>query len=147
MKHAISAGFIGIAITIALDSLARVAISIYLQFDILMIAYSSYPGIVWPFILTLVAGVTSFLGGAFSLTYERAKKKTSLTIFLVLLIILRYGQIHLLIDTEQLLYPILAMILSLLGLFLAWKLAVGRKKEKATHHFPSDEDAEESPES
>lgn len=149
MKHALIAGLIGIAITIALDSVARVLISIYIPFDILMIAYAAYPGIIWPVVLVLIAGLTSFFGALFSLTYGKQKKKMSAAVFGLLLLVVRYGQLHLLIDRETLLYPILALILSFLALFLVWKMLSGKTETKTKHHFPDGDgsDAGEAPES
>ena len=132
---------VGIAIVVALDSFARVAISLYTQQDILMFAYSSFPGPIWPILLTLIAGVTSFLGGIFSLTYSKSHQAAAAALFVFFIILLRYGQLHLLIDRETLFFPITALILSLGGVFLAWQLAHREKgsSEESTYHYPSDE--------
>lgn len=138
MKKTVSASFIGIAIVMALDSFARIVISLYMQHDILMIAYSSYPGAFWPLLLTIIAGGSAFAGGIFALSYGHEHKITVLSIFGLLVAALRYLQVHLLIDREPLLYPIIALILSLLGLLLAWQFIRKRAEKKATHHFPEE---------
>lgn len=147
MKKSILGSLVGIAIVVTLDSFARVIISLYMQHDILMFAYSSYPGIIWPILLTIIAGFSSFFGAMFSLTYGRDHKFTSGLMFVLFLLLLRYGQLHLLIGQEpqeSLFYPITALVLSLGGAFIAWQLISNQKhspveENETTHHFPEDD--------
>jgi hypothetical protein len=140
MKNSILGSLVGIAIVIALDSLMRVIISTATNQDIYMFAYSSYGGILWPLTLTITTGLTTFLGGLFTLSYARDHKKSGALLFVVLIILLRYGQIHLLISRETLFYPITALILSIGGAFVAWQIAKGNKPDiESKHHFPSEE--------
>lgn len=106
-----------------------------------MFAYSSYGGIVWPVILTIIAGVTSFLGGLFSISYGKIHSTTTALLYVFLLILIRYGQIHLSIGREAMFYPIAALVLSIAGAFIAWQLLKGKKAipEESKHHYPSDE--------
>lgn len=149
MKKSILGSFVGLAIVISLDSFSRVVISLYEQTEIMMIAYSSYGGILWPILLTLIAGFSAFFGGMFGLTYGRDHKKTTGIFFITLLIGLRYGQVHLLIGYETLFYPIAALVLSLFGTALAWKLISKPQKTVQTpaskqsdqkHHHPVDDE-------
>jgi hypothetical protein len=148
MKKAFIGSLIGIAIVMALDSFARVIISIYQGEDIMMFSYSQYPGMIWPVILTIISGFTAFFGGMFSLTYGRSKRMVNLSGFLVLLILLRYGQVYMLTGIESLFYPIAALVLSLIGLMLAWQLTGKTAKQssvsqesdhKRDYHQPEDE--------
>lgn len=141
MKNSILGSFVGIAIVIALDSLARVAVSTYLNEEIYMFAYSSYGGILWPLLLTITAGITSFLGGLFSISYGKAHSTTTALLFVLLLILARYGQIHLSIGRESMLYPITALVLSIAGAFIAWHLLKGKQAAppEPKHHYPSDD--------
>jgi hypothetical protein len=144
MKKSILGSLVGIAIVVALDSFARVIISLYMQHDILMFAYSSYPGIIWPILLTMIAGFTSFFGGMFSLTYGRDHRATTGILFVIFLLLLRYGQLHLLIGQESLFYPITALVLSLGGAFIAWQLLSKQnqspvEENTTTHHYPNDD--------
>lgn len=153
MKKSLLAGLIGMAIIIAIDAVSRVFVSLYLGHEILMFAYSAYPGsVVWPVLLTLIAGFSTFFGALFCLSYNRDHQVTGVIFFLILLIILRYGQIHLLMEFESLFYPVTALVLSLGGLFIAWQLA-RRKKNAAKqasaepaeeYHFPREDQGQHS---
>ena len=142
MKKSIVGSLIGICIIIAVDSFIRVIVSVYSGTEILMISYSSYPGIMWPVALTIFAGFSTFIGGMFALTFGRAKPKMTALTFTVLLIIIRYSQVHLLIDQEMLLYPIIAMVLSIGAIILAWNLTGGKKhkEKKVKHHQPAEDE-------
>lgn len=128
MKHAIVGSLVGIAIVFTLDSFARVIIATYSGMEILMFSYSEYGGLMWPVLLTIFAGLTSFLGAMFGLTYGRSHKGFTVSLYLLMLIGVRYGQIHLLLPTESLFYPITALVLSLGGVFLAWHLMKSKPK-------------------
>lgn len=152
MKNGLLAGLIGVSIVLSMDSLTRVIISTYLGQEILMFSYNGYPGLVWPFILTFVAGISSFLGGVFSLTYGKSNRIFALISFLIFLGILRYVQIHLLFETEGLFYPITALVFSLIALLAAWKVTsqkVTSEGERITeeeppkpkHHQPENPDS------
>lgn len=145
MKHSIIGSLVGIAIVFALDSFVRVIIATYSGLEILMFSYSSYPGIMWPVALTIFAGLTSFLGGMFSLTYGRSHKGFTATIYVILLILVRYGQIHLLLTTESLFYPITALVLSLGGAFFAWQFSkdkpAAESSSKNEYHQPAQQNS------
>lgn len=152
MKNGLLAGLIGVSIVLSVDSITRVILSTYLGQEILMFSYNGYPGLVWPFLLAFIAGISSFLGGTFSLTYGKNHRVFALISFLVFLGILRYGQIHLLYETEGLFYPVTALLFSLIALMAAWKLTSSKpavKKESLTdeemvkpkHHQPGNPDS------
>jgi len=152
MKNGLLAGLIGVSIVLSVDSITRVILSTYLGQEILMFSYNGYPGLVWPFLLAFVAGVSSLLGATFSLTYGKSHRIIALISFLIFLGILRYGQIHLLYETEGLFYPITALIFSLIALFAAWKITkpkITLQKESFTdeespkpkHHQPGNPDS------
>lgn len=147
MKQALIGSFAGIAILFALDSFVRVIVAVYSGTDILMFSYSEYGGLMWPVMLTIFAGLTSFLGAMFALTYGRSHKGLTASIYVLMLIAVRYGQIHLLLPTESLFYPITALILSLGGAFFAWQLlkdkpvsATANAPETKTHYHTPEPD-------
>ncbi|MDX1591845.1 MAG: hypothetical protein R3283_07775 [Balneolaceae bacterium] len=142
MKHAIIGSFAGIAIVFALDSFARVIIATYSGIEILMFSYADYPGLIWPVSLTIFAGLSSFIGGLFSITYGRSHKGLTATLYLLMLIFFRYGQIHLLLTTESLFYPITALVLSLGGVFFAWQLLRDKSSSKAAGKVSKTEEDE-----
>lgn len=148
MKKSLVGSLIGICIIIAVDSFIRVIVSVYSGTDILMISYSAYPGIMWPAALTIFTGFSTFIGGMFALTFGRGKPKTTGITFAVLVILIRYSQVHLLIGQEMLLYPILAMVLSIGALILSWNLTGGKnnKEKKVKHHQPADDEEWNQPE-
>lgn len=129
MKKSLIGSLIGITIVLVIDLLSRVVIALYMKEDILMFSYSNYPGAIWPVLLTIVAGFSSLFGGMFALTYGRSKQVFTVILFTLFIILLRYGQIHILFDTETILYPLLTFILSLIAVFLAWKI-IHKPKEK-----------------
>ncbi len=129
MKKGILGGLIGVSIVLSIDSLSRVFIALSVDSSILMFSYSEYEGFFWPVFLTFIAMVSSFTGGLFSFTYGKSHKYSSLTTYLLCLILLRYGQIHLLFETETIVYPIAALILSVVSVFLAWKLVFPKAKK------------------
>lgn len=115
-------------------------IALYMKQDILMFSYSNYPGLLWPILLTFIAGFSSFFGAMFSLTYGRKKQIVTLITFSILLLLFRYAQIHILYDTESIFYPVLSLILSLIALFLAWKVIRRPDKSSELYQKESDED-------
>lgn len=139
MKKALIGSLIGVAIVIALDSFARVIISIYMGLNYPMISYSEFPGIIWPMLLTFIAGFTVFFGAMFTLTYGRNKRVVTLVSFLIFIILLRYGQIYLLTGIESLFYPITALVLSLGSILLAWQLTDPNKKSATESTYEEDE--------
>lgn len=145
MKKSIVGSLIGICIIIAVDSFIRVVVSVYSGTDILMISYSAYPGIMWPILLTVFAGLSTFIGAMFAMTFGRTKPKITASTFIILLVLIRYSQTHLLIDREILIYPITALVLSIGAAIIAWQLTGGKKKEKVKHHQPSEEDEWDQP--
>lgn len=140
MKKSILGSFIGICILLTLESLTRVIIALYMKEDILMFSYSNYPGILWPVLITVVSGFSAFFGAMFSLTYGRKKQILTVTLFALLLSALRYGQIHILYETETIIYPVITLVLSLIALFLAWKVI--RKPDKNSELY-RDQDSEQ----
>lgn len=128
MKKGILGGLVGVSIVLSIDSLSRVLIALSLDTSILMFSYSEYDGFIWPILLTVIAMVSAFAGALFSFTYGKSHKYSSILSYLLSLILLRYGQIHLLFDTETIVYPIVALILSLVAVFLAWKLVFPKPK-------------------
>lgn len=146
MKKSILGGLIGVSIVLSIDSISRVFVALPLDTSILMFSYSEYPGLLWPVILTAVAMGSAFLGGLFSFTYGKENKYVSLISYLLFLVMLRYGQIHLLYGTESIAYPVAALILSLIAVLFAWKLVFPKKKqeefaeeEKKNHHPVQDD--------
>lgn len=135
MKKSILGGLIGLSIVLSLDSLMRVLIALYVDEQILMFSYTGYPGLLSVILITFMAGISSFLGGLFVLTYDKNHQIAGLILFILLLTGLRYGQIHLLYPTEGILYPIIGLILSLIAIFLAWKVVRPSKTEKDTENF------------
>lgn len=127
MKKAFIGSLVGIAIVIALDSFARVILSIYMGLDLPMVSYSEYPGLIWPFLLTFIGGFSAFFGAMFSLTYGRDHRWVNLISYLILIVLLRYGQIYLLTGKESLFYPITTLVLSLGGILIAWQLTGNQK--------------------
>lgn len=146
MKNSILGSLIGLSIVLSIDSVSRVLAALIFDQQILMFSYTGYPGMATPILLTLMAAISTFLGGLFAFTYGKSRQVVSLLLFLVLIIFLRYGQVHLLYTTEGIVYPIIGLILSILAIFLAWKLVrPSKNQEKAEtfkHHSPAapDED-------
>lgn len=152
MKNALLAGLIGVSIVISIDSLTRVLLSTYLGEEILMFSYYDKFGLVWPFMLAFIAGVSSFLGSTFTLTYGKNHRVMALLSFLTFLGLLRYVQIHLLYETEGLFYPVTALVFSLIAVFAAWKVTSTKptlpaesfteeEAAKPKHHQPGHSDS------
>lgn len=152
MKKGLLAGLIGVSIVISIDSLTRVILSTYLGEEILMFSYYDKFGLIWPFFLAFTAGISSFLGSSFTLSYSKSHRITALISFLIFLGILRYGQIHLLYETEGLFYPVTALVFSLIALIAAWKVTSPKSKVnsesyteeekiKPKHHQPGPSDS------
>ncbi|TVQ00115.1 MAG: hypothetical protein EA359_16320 [Balneolaceae bacterium] len=135
MKKSILGGLIGLSIVLSLDSLVRVLIALYVDEQILMFSYTGYPGWLSVILITMMAGLSSFLGALFVLTYDKNHQVAGLILFGVLLTGFRYGQIHLLYPTEGIIYPIIGFILSLIAIFLAWKVVRPSKSEKDAGTF------------
>jgi len=120
---------LGIGIILIIELLTRVIIALYMKESVWMFSYSNYPGLLWPVLLTIIAGFSSLFGAMFALTYGRAKQVLTVIIFTTFILLLRYGQIHLLFETEPLLYPLITFTLSLLAVFFAWRF-IHKPKEK-----------------
>lgn len=143
MKKSVLGSFVGLAIIVAIDSFSRVIVALYMHYDILMVAYSSYPGVFWPLVLTVISGFSAFFGAMFSLTYGRSHRVFTISLFVFLLMGLRYGQLHLLMGQESLFYPITALVLSLGGTLIAWHITKGKPAgpvAETTHHQPVEEE-------
>ena len=141
MKKSILGSFIGLSIVISIDAFARVIFALFFDVEIPMISYTAFPGIITPALLTAIAAVSALLGALFSLTYGKKNKIVSLFLYTLLLMLIRYGQIHLLYGTETIVYPILALVLSLIAIFFAWKILQPKKAENSEefsqHHQPA----------
>lgn len=148
MKKSVLGSLIGVSIILSIDSLSRVIISLYENEDILMFSYSLYMGF-WPILLVGIAAFSTFFGAMFAFTYGREKQVFSLILFTIFAGLYRYGQIVLLDDTEGLLFPVIALVVSLLSIFVAWKLVRPSKTKMESdesefstqkHHHPVDDD-------
>lgn len=126
MKKSFLGSLIGISIILSIESLSRVVVSLYQNLDILMFSYTEYTGF-WPVLLVTISAFSSFFGAMFALTYGRSKQVLTLIIFIIFGGLYRYGQILLLKDTEGLLFPVIALVLTLLSIVLAWRLVRPRK--------------------
>ena len=141
MKNLLLSGLIGIAIVVALDAIFRISVSVFAGIEIDIIYYSSYPGIFLKLLIALFSVVSAFAGGMFAISYYSDKKKTALIFFAILLILLKYVQVHFLIGVETLIYPISALIFALLGVVLVWRLKISKQEEQTyeppkKHHQP-----------
>lgn len=138
MKKSLLGSLVGVSIILSIDSLSRVIISLYNTQDILMFSYTEYTGF-WPVLLVIISAFSSFFGAMFALTYGRTKQILTFITFTVLAGLYRYGQLYLLKDTEGLLFPVIALVLTLLTILFAWKLV--RKTKNDTK--PLSENSEE----
>lgn len=127
MKKSLIGSLIGVAIVVAADTIIRVIASISLNIDVSLFLYNIYPGFTWSLLICSLTLLTSFLGGAFAVTYADIKKKFALFMFGVWLMAVRYGQIHYAMEVELLL-PIVALVFSLLSIVLVWRFFLGRKQ-------------------
>lgn len=100
-----------------------------------MFSYSEYTGF-WPVLLVAISAFSSFFGAMFALTYGRTKQILTLVLFIIFAGLYRYGQILLLKDTEGLLLPVFSLVLTLITVFLAWRLV--RPKKPKTEAFPEE---------
>lgn len=140
MKNALLGSLIGVTIVFALDIFIRIAISLYTDQTVIIFGFEEYPGFIWAVLIVLFTSVSTALGGLFALSYGKSYLRWSIVIFTMFILFLRYGQIHILINTETLAYPILALIMSLLGIAAAWTVLTRRRthKEKENkHHKPT----------
>lgn len=147
MKSNIIGSLTGLTVVIAADLLIRVILSLTLKTELLLFQYKAYPQLYWGVLVCLLTFVTSFIGGAVAVRNSETKKTASLVLFGVLLMALRYGQIHYIMDVELLL-PIVALVLSLGATILVWKFFLKNRKETIeeeppakTHHRPNTNDA------
>ncbi|MEX2457191.1 MAG: hypothetical protein WD381_07735 [Balneolaceae bacterium] len=141
MKDIFLGSLIGILIVFALDTCIRLLIAYTLGMDVSVMGYASYEGL-WKILLSFLTLITTFLGAYFALTYIKRKHVVMILVFGVLLIALRYGQIHSSIGMESLFFPIAALVFSLLGAGLAWKW-IHRKGKLNKEHKPQYHQANE----
>lgn len=120
-----------------------------------MFSYTEYTGF-WPVLLVGIAAFSTFFGAMFALTYGRQKQIFTLVFFIILTGLFRYGQLLLLDDTEGLLYPVIALVLSIFSVLLAWRLVRPSKTKedpdemddftqpttRKHHHYPVDGDSQ-----
>lgn len=131
MKKSLIGSLIGVAIVVAADTIIRVIASISLNIEVSLFLYEVYPGFTWSLLICSLTLLTSFLGGAFAVTYADIKKKVGLFMYAVWLMAVRYGQVHYVME-QELLLPIVALVLSLLSIVLVWRFFLGRKKESGS---------------
>lgn len=143
MKKNIIGSLIGIAVVIAADLFIRLIFSLTLDTEIFLFRYTAYPEMYWGVLVCLLTFVTSFLGGTISVRYSDTKKTGTLVLFGFLLMVVRYSQVHYIMEVELLL-PIVALVLSLGATILAWKVFLKRRKEMVgetpaskKHHHPN----------
>lgn len=103
-----------------------------------MFSYTEYTGF-WPVLLVALSAFSSFFGAMFALTYGRAKQILTLIVFIIFSGGYRYGQILLLQDTERLLFPVIALVLTLISILIAWRLVRPRKTQEQ-EEFPKEEE-------
>lgn len=127
MKKSLIGSLIGVAIVVAADTFIRVIISIALDIEISLFLYNIYPGITWSLLVCSLTLVTSFIGGAFTVSYTETKERLGLILYGIWLMAVRYGQIHYAMDVELLL-PIVALVFSLLAVVLVWRFFLSKKK-------------------
>lgn len=147
MKNLLLSGFIGIAIVVALETLFRVLISVLSGHDITIVHFQPYDGLHWKLLIAVFSFVSAFAGGVFSVSYHKQQRRLAFILFAVLLILVKYGQVHLMIDLESLVFPIISLVFALIGLLIVWKFRVQKSGdldyEETTnskrHHQPSDE--------
>ncbi len=141
MKDLFLGSLIGILITFALDTFLRLFISLTVGIEVSVLGYAEYPGF-WKILLSFLTLITTFFGAYFALTYIKRKHVVAIIIFGVLLIILRYAQIHYSIGIESLFFPIAALVFSLIGAGLAWKWLHRKgkfnKAHKPQYHQPEE---------
>lgn len=135
MKKSIIGSLIGIAIVVAADTMIRVILSLALQSEVTLFGYAAYPDFLWGFLICFLTLFTSFAGGAFSITYTEQKKRMAVIFFGIWLIAVRYGQIHLVMAYELFL-PVTALVLSLIGVGLAWKFFFKKRITKPMDNKP-----------
>jgi len=143
MKKNLIGSLIGVAIVVAADTIIRVILSISLDSDLSLFLYNIYPGLTWSLMVCALTLVTSFMGGAFAVTYTNVKKKLGLIMFGVWLMAVRYGQIHFAMD-QELLLPIVALVFSLLAVVLVWRFFLNRNKTIKAEHVESPAEPETS---
>ena len=140
MKNIVLGSLIGIAIVFAFDTLIRIIISVGIETDIRVIEYEAYPGMFWKLIVASSALITTFAGSFYALKHAEDHQLTVVLLFGALIVALRYGQIHYVMGTESLFYPIAALVFSLIGIVGAWKLThrkkVSKKEKEPRHHQP-----------
>ena len=136
MKKNLIGSLIGVAIVVAADTIIRVILSISLDSQVSLFLYNIYPGLTWSLLVCALTLVTSFMGGAFAVTYTNEKKKLGLIMFAIWLMAVRYGQIHYAME-EELLLPIIALVFSLLAVVLVWRFFLNRNKALKTERTES----------
>jgi len=153
MKKSIIGSLIGLAIVIAADTIIRAIVALITDAPMNLFNYTIYPGFIWGLLISLLTFVTTYAGAAFTITYADIKKQFGLIFFTFLIIVVRYTQIHIVMNVE-LFFPILSLILSLIGIWLAWKFFLKKKvkgdypedrKAEKKHHQPSQNQPDTSP--
>ena len=141
MKNLLLSGLIGIAIVVALDAIFRISISVFAGIEIDIIYYRPYGAVLWKLLIVMFSAISAFAGGMFAVSYHSDQKKTAIIFFSVLLVLLKYIQVHFMIGLETLVYPVAALVFALLGVVLVWRLRVSQKESQVEeppkkHHQP-----------
>ena len=153
MKKSIIGSLIGLAIVIAADTIIRVIIALLTDAPMNLFEYAIYPGFFLGLLISLLTFATTYAGAAFTITYADRNKQFGLFSFTFLVIVVRYIQIHYVMHVELFL-PILSLILSLIGIWLAWKFFLKKKvtgdshldnNSGKKHHQPSQNQPDTSP--
>lgn len=143
MKNFLLSGFIGIAIVVALETLFRVLLSVLSGHDITIVHFDPYHGLHWKLLIAIFSLVSAFAGGLFAVSYHKQQKRMAFAGFAVLLLLVKYGQVHLLIGLETLVFPITSLVFALIGLVLVWKFRVQKpddeKPDAKRHHQPTED--------
>jgi len=133
MKKSLLGSLIGLAVVVAADTIIRVVIALTTGQPVTLFRYEMYDGFIWAVIISGATFFTSFAGGALTVTYADEKKRIGLASFGLLLILVRYAQIHYVMEIE-LLFPMISLFLSLLSLFFVWKFFFRKNKSPAEKH-------------
>ncbi|MFU8812728.1 MAG: hypothetical protein ACNA78_07140 [Balneolaceae bacterium] len=134
MKQSILAGLIGVAILIALELVTRIALAISLGIPVAVFGFEAWPGFLWAFLLLFLSLPFSVLAAYITMVSGRQNKLASFILYVFFLLVAKYGQIHLLIGKETLIYPVLSLAFAVTGAMLAWIYFQPPAPKKADHH-------------
>jgi len=142
MKKALYGIIGGLSTVIALEAFIRLVISVYLKLDIIFLGYSSFPGVFWPVFLVLITSFTSFFGGMLAGTVGRAHLYVVLSIYVLLLFIIRVAQLQYIINIDPgfnaSFYSSSALIVSILGAVASWLLLKRNQNKSKSNPVQTD---------